>query len=293
MFYEKIAAAAVVTGIVATIAGAPRIDWKSEAREPLHQTFSKDKVLDVDDVDGTVEVTGDGGNTIRVEGEKIIRAANSEELERAKREVKLDVNEKDGIAQLYVNGPFRGNRDSSDLHGFHNHSDDSHSDNHRYEVEYNFRIHVPRETELRLRTVNGEVRTDQTSGRFDLHSVNGALTMTAAAGSGSAKTVNGRMTLSFHETPRAASDFQTANGAIEATFPRNLSADLRLKTLNGEVFTDFARTALPQQAGTAARRNGMFIYKSNGLTGARIGAGGPELKFETLNGAIRIGKETR
>ena len=40
-----------------------------------------------------------------------------------KREVMLDVNEKNGTAQLYVNGPFRENNRASENHGFHEHND--------------------------------------------------------------------------------------------------------------------------------------------------------------------------
>jgi hypothetical protein len=288
MFYEKVAAVAVAIGIAVGVADAARSDWKLEAREAIHQTFSNDKTLDVDNVDGTIAVIGDGGNTIRVEGEKIIRAANTDEMNRAKRDVKLDVNEKDGIAQLYVNGPFRGNHDSSDNHGFHEHYDDR-----RYEVEYNFNIHVPRNIELRLRDINGEVKAEQTSGRFDLHAVNGTLTMSSIAGSGTANAVNGRITISFRENPAAPSEFKTVNGAIDVTFPPNLAADLQLRTLNGEVLTDFETNPLPQSAGAATRQNGKFVYRSNGLTGVRVGSGGPELKFETVNGSIHIRKETR
>ncbi len=241
----------------------------------------------MDNVNGTIQITGDGGNTIRVEGEKIIRAKSKEEIERAKKEVTLDVNEKDRVAQLYVNGPFRNGRDSDRDHGFHDHYDD-----HGYEVTYNFNIHVPRDTELRLRNVNGEIKTDQTSGKFDISGVNGPVSMTAAAGSGSAHGVNGRLTVSFRENPKAAVDLKTVNGAIEAAFPPSLSADLSVKTLNGQVYTDFDATALSQPAGTAERKNGKFVYKSDRHTSVRIGSGGPELKFETVNGEIRIKKES-
>jgi hypothetical protein len=256
---------------------ASAAQWNTEAREPLHYTFSNDKSLDVDNITGTIKIVGDGGNTIRVEGEKIIRAASQQDADRAKNEVKLDVSEKDGVARLYVNGPFRGH---------------SNSDDHRYEVTYNFNIHVPRETELRLRDVNGAVETDQTNGNFDIHGVNGAVTMTAAAGSGDVRTVNGRLTVSFRENPKGPVDFQTVNGAIDAAFPPGLSADLRLSTLNGQAYTDFDTTAMASSGGTAERKNGKFVFKPDRLTRVRVGSGGPELKFETVNGAIHIRKET-
>lgn len=75
---------------------------------------------------------------------------------------------------------------------------------------------------------------------------------------------------------------------IEVAFQKNLSADLRYKTFNGGVYTDFPITSLPAAAGTAERRNGKFVYKSNGYSGARVGNGGPEIQFDGFNGNIRI-----
>lgn len=286
MYSEKIALVALAFALASTPVRSSAA-WNTEAREPFHYTFSNDTTLDVDNVDGTIQITADGGNTIRVEGEKIIHAVSQQEVERAKKEVTLDVNEKDRIAQLYVNGPFRHGRDSDSDHGFHVHYDD-----HGYEVTYNFNIHIPRDTELRLRSVNGEIKTEQTGGKFDVSAVNGAVSMTAAAGSGSAHTVNGRLTVSFRESPKAAVDFKTVNGAIEASFPPGLSADLSFKTLNGPVYTDFDTAALAQAAGTAERKNGKFVYRQDRRTSVRVGSGGPELKFETVNGEIRIKKES-
>ncbi|HEX4133404.1 MAG TPA: hypothetical protein VHY84_02185 [Bryobacteraceae bacterium] len=288
MLYEKIAAAITACALIGTVVDAAHRNWTSEAREPFHYTFSTDKTLDVDNVDGTIQVIGDGGNTIRVEGERVDRGEDQQALDRAKREVKLDVNEKDGIAQLYVNGPFRNEGRSTEDHGFHDHYED-----HRYEVTYNFTVHVPRETALRLSTVNGDVKTEQTNGKFDVHGVNGSVTMSDVAGYGSLRTVNGRTSISFRESPKQASDFKTVNGAIEATFPPDFAADLHLKTLNGQAFTDFDTTAaLPSTAQAGERKNGRFVYRSNRDSTVRIGSGGPELSFDTVNGDIRIKKGT-
>src|SRR5579863_6950510 len=141
MYYQKIAIAIIAFALAGTVLDASRRNLTAEARDPFHYTFSNDKTLDVDNVDGTIQVIGDSGNSIRVEGERIVHGEDQQALDRARSEVKLDVNEKDGTAQLYVNGPFRNNGHTSEDHGFHLHSDD-----HEYEVSYNFTIHVPRET---------------------------------------------------------------------------------------------------------------------------------------------------
>jgi hypothetical protein len=289
MYYQKIAFIICAAAAISTVLGASfrgMRDYPVEARENFHRTFSNDRSLDVDNINGTIEIIGDGGNTIRVDGEKIVRAIDQRELERARREVTLDINEKDGVAQLYVNGPFRNGRSQSEDHGFHFHDDGE------YEVTYNFTIHAPRETELRLRDVNGDINAQETSGKFDIRDVNGGVTMTGTAGSGSARTVNGRTAVTFRETPKAPCDFQSVNGEIDAAFPPGLSADLRVKTFNGGAYTDFESTLLGTPATTAAeRRNGRFVYKSNRFTSLRVGSGGPDLRFETLNGDIRIRKE--
>jgi hypothetical protein len=284
MYYEKIAFAIGVCVLAATVSGAQHRDWNTEVREAIQHVFTGDKSLDVDNINGFIHVVGDGGTTIRVEGEKIIRAADRQEADRAKREVVLDMNEKEGVAQLYVNGPFRDNGHSSQDHGFHEHGD------REYEVTYNFTIRVPRDTGLQLRSVNGEVKTDQTNGKFDVRGVNGGVTMTSIGGSGKVNTVNGPMIVAFRDNPKAPSSFHTVNGRIEATFPPSLSADLSFKTVNGATYTDFDVTALASPSGTAERKDGRFVYKSNRLSSVRVGSGGPELSFETVNGAIRIQK---
>lgn len=283
MHYQKIALAAGALALASTVSTAAR-DWNTEAREPFHYSFSSVKMLDVDNVNGTIQVTGDGGNTIRIEGERVTHARDQRAIDDAKRDVKLDVNERDGIAQLYVNGPDRGNGHSSDYHGFHSH--DWHDD---YEVEYNFEIRVPRGTELRLQTVNGEVKTDQTSGRFAIHGINGPVTMKAMAGSGNVNVVNGQVDVTFRESPNGACEFRSVNGAIETTFPPNLAADIHVTTLNGTAYTDFDATALANGA-TTQKSNGRFVYKPDRLSRLRIGSGGPELRFQTVNGDIRIKK---
>ena len=222
-----------------------------------------------------------------MEGEKIIRAIDPAEVQRAKREVVLDVNEKDGIAQLYVNGPFRDNGHASENHGFHDHRE------RQYEVTYNFVVHVPRNTELHLHTVNGEIKADETAGKFDIKTINGGITMNNIAGSGSADALNGATVIKFRENPKADSFFKSFNGRLDVTFQPALSADMRLKTFNGHAYTDFDVTPLPTPAEPGERKNGKFVYKSDQSSSMRVGSGGPVLKFETFNGDIHIQKQSR
>jgi hypothetical protein len=263
------------------VSAASHQDYKFEDHLSVRHTFSGDKTINVDLVNGSVNVIGDGGNTMRVEGEQVIHAANQDELARAKKEDVLDINEKDGVAQIYENGPFRNSSHAIDYHGFHDSFD------HRYEVVWNVTVHVPHETALLLRSVNGSVAAQDTSGSFDARSVNGSLTMSNMAGSGTASAVNGANVVSFRENPKADSVFTSVNGRVELTFQPNLSADFELKTVNGGMYTDFASTPLAF-TGTATKENGKFVYKKRGESRIRIGSGGPQIRLETVNGDIQI-----
>ena len=275
-----------IIGLALAVNAASHRDYKVEDREPVRHVFSGDQSLDTDLVNGSVTVIGDGGTTIRVEGERVIKGADQEQIARAKKEDVLDINEKNGVAQLYENGPFRGNDRASDYHGFHDNSD------RQYEVEYNLTIHVPRSTGLRLRSVNGGVQAQDTSGTFDVRSVNGSVGMTNIAGSGTAAAVNGPTVVTFHENPKTDSAFTSVNGRVDVTFQPGLSADFQLKTLNGSMYTDFESTALAS-SGQTEQANGRFVYRQKGISAIRIGAGGPQMRLETVNGNIQIKKQTK
>ena len=66
----------------------------------------------------------------------------------------------------------------------------------------------------------------------------------------------------------------------------------RFKTFNGDVYTDFAVTALPQRGMERVTKGSKTILRSDRYTSGRVGAGGVEIRTENLNGDIRI-RETQ
>lgn len=274
----------LVPGVItAALVALPAAAWdfKEEVKEPVKYTFAAGATtLDVDNVNGSVTVIGDGGNTMRVEGERIIRANDKTELERGKKEVTLDTTLNGGVAKVYVNGPFR-NKNGNGYSG---------GKKYTYEVIYNLTIHVPKASALQLQSVNGSVKADETTGALNVKTVNGSVTLTNVAGAGKIETVNGKMTASYQKNPTADSSFRTVNGKIDVTFQSNLSANLKVKTLNGGAFTDFETTALANPAPTQETRNGRHVIRMGDSRVLKVGNGGPEMSFETVNGGIEIHK---
>jgi len=134
----------------------------------------------------------------------------------------------------------------------------------------------------------GDVRVESTTGDFDVANVNGGIEMREVAGSGPVHTVNGKISVLFARNPAKNCSFKTVNGSIETSFRPGLAADVRVKTFNGQAYTDFDVIPLPALSPVSERRDGKFIYRTDRSTGLRIGNGGPEFNFDTLNGSIRI-----
>jgi len=267
----------------AALATAARADDLSVVEnDTIQRAFPAAKSVDVDNFDGSITVTGSSTQEIKIQVHKTIRARSAEKVQEAKREVQLDMAPHDDGLRIYVDGPFRCkcgdgsvNWRGSRFYG--------------YEVSFDFTIQVPRDTNLRLRTVNrGDIRVENVTGTFDAENINGGLELLEVSGSGHAYALNRPVKVLFSRNPAAASDFGSLNGDVDITFRPGLSADLWMKTFNGHAYTDFDVSALPGRAGGREHRDGKFVYKSNEFFGVRAGNGGPELKFDAFNGDIRI-----
>jgi hypothetical protein len=255
--------------------------------ETIRKTFTltaAEKVLDVDNVFGSIEVTGVDGNQAQLVVNKTISAESKDRMEAAKKEVTLDITSEPDLLRLFVNGPFRCNCNNGGKGSCVNWNGDS-----GYTVKMDFQLQVPRNIIVKLKTVNsGHVQVRDVTGNFSVHNVNGGIEMQNMAGSGTAKTVNGAVKASFRENPKENSEFSTINGNVELYFARGLAADFRFKTMNGQVYSDFEMSSLPARAVSAEHRGTKFVFRSDRFTGGRVGNGGPEMKIDNLNGDIRV-----
>jgi DUF4097 and DUF4098 domain-containing protein YvlB len=250
--------------------------------EKIQKSFTMpagQKSLEIDNIWGSIEVVADTTDKVELSVRRTNRAESKEKLEKAKKEVTLDITQEEGALKMYVNGPFRCQCDDCR----HSREDDG------YRVKMDFMVHVPRDIDIKVKTVNeGRVVVRNINGSFVVRNVNGDIEMDNVAGSGTARTVNGPVVVSFRQNPHANSEFKTVNGKIELRFAHDLSADFRFKTFNGGIYSDFPVTTLPVHAIQEERRGGKMVYRADRFTGARVNAGGPEIQIENLNGDIRI-----
>ena len=281
---------AVVAIVLSGLSLAKADDWGSDyysvkeeqtVRNSFVLTGAGKKTLEVDNIFGSIDVVGTSGDQVQMVVTESYHAESKEKLELAKKEVSLDVTNENNTLRLYVNGPFRCQCNHDDGWGSREHKN--------YIVKMDFRLEVPNNMEVMLSTVNdGDIKMSNVTGDYHVRNVNGSIDITDAAGSGVVKTINGHVKVSFRQNPKSDSQFSSLNGDVVLSFAQGLSADFRFKNMNGGVFTDYDLTALPPKGATEERKEGRFVYRSDRFTGGRVGAGGPEIKVENLNGAIRI-----
>jgi hypothetical protein len=280
---------AVVTGPEAAQTGRFTVTRESTTTHTLRFAGFGERTAVVRLVSGSITVRPSDAAQVELEARRHIRAASDAAAAEAEREVALDVAGDAAMIGAVAREPH------GQVCGEPNDGRRGWTWRPAYAVRFDVAARVPRGTRLALCTVNGgDIVVEGTTGDFQVDNVNGRIVMTGIRGSGYAATVNGAVTVSFAEAPRGASQFKTVNGDISITFPTSLSAVLAMKTFNGGLFTDFDVEPLADPRPIAGeRRGGATIYRSNQSTRVRVGAGGPEMLFDTFNGDVRIMRATR
>ena len=241
------------------------------------------RMLDVRNINGSLHVEGTNDQTVQMTVRKSVHAETDADKADAERDVRLDFVENAPRIEAVV-------RDRTNHVCGEQWNDRGDRWEHvHYDVSFDFTIRVPRDAKLRLCTINGgELIVNGTHGDFDVDNVNGRIEMSQVSGSGHAHTVNGPVKVTFTANPKDASSFKTVNGNVDISFLDGLSADFSMKTFNGGLFTDFDVQPLPNTvSATGERKDGKFVYHANQFTRVRVGNGGPEISFETLNGNVR------
>jgi hypothetical protein len=271
----------LLLGVRAAVASDGGDVVETRTRHEVVQLQPKETVLlVVDNVFGSIHVTGHDEPRIEITAEETTRARSRTAFEKARKDVRLDIGREGDEVTVFVDGPFR----ERDENGFGRRRSLG------YTVTYDFEIRVPRRTHLDVRTVNsGEIHVEGVQGDLRAGNVNGEILLERIGGGAiRATTVNGPVVARFDKNPTGNSTFQTVNGNLEMWMQPGLSAELRFKTFSGEARTDFEVEPLPYE-GVVERQDGdRRVYRMREWSRVRVARGGPQFSFETLNGNILI-----
>lgn len=139
-------------------------------------------------------------------------------------------------------------------------------------------IEVPVKTNLKLESHNGTmISVDGVEGDMEISNHNGSITVTNAAGSVVADSHNSRIVVTLRDVAAGKPmSFTSWNGNVDVTLPSSVKANLKLRTENGGIYTDFDVL----KSGSNADR----------ATTGTINGGGPDFDVRTHNGNIYLRK---
>lgn len=158
-------------------------------------------------------------------------------------------------------------------------------------------IQVPFNTSLKLKCLNdGDIKVERVTGEVDADDLNGSVKLLNISGAVVAHSLNEDVVVTLDSvTPGKSMSFSTMNGDVDVTMPGDVKARVKLKSDNGEIFSDFevhpeANPSTPKVSETHGK-DGRFRVQFDKVTYGSINGGGPEMQFTTFNGKIYLRKK--
>lgn len=240
--------------VVASAACNLQISTDVEAKDQWTRSYpiSGGGALSIMNGNGRITVEAADIQTIEVSAERIVKAGNEEA---ANEQLKtIDMHEEVSADRVSIDGSTRGL-------------------NIRTSRRINYTIKVPKTIAVTLDSSNGDITVTGLTGAFRASASNGRITGNDLHGSAHASTTNGVIALTMTEVTGDVSA-ETTNGQVTVTVPRNTNASLSARVTNGAI----SHENLDLQVTESSRRR---------LDG-RLGTGGPSIRVETTNGAVRV-----
>ncbi len=109
-----------------------------------------------------------------------------------------------------------------------------------------FLVTVPRNTSLELRTnYGGEIMVSDIDGNVTVQNLNGEISLSNLGGGAIVESMNGEIEASFTQLNAANPvSITTMNGEVDVTVPADASANVRFRSQNGSILTDFDESVL-------------------------------------------------
>ena len=158
-------------------------------------------------------------------------------------------------------------------------------------------IKVPRTINLKLECINeAKLVVENVEGEMNVSNLNGGVELKNVSGVVVANTIHGDVLVTLDKvTPEKSMSFVSMNGDIDVTLPAETKADLKMETVNGQIFSDFDVVINygPRKPMVEDRRDEDGITRvsfDNTLFGT-INGGGPVYYFKNHSGEILIRKK--
>ena len=236
---------------------------------------------------GEITVTGYNGKTIMVEAKVDTDYRESKHLDKVKEKLKETKKEKSKKTEgMQV---IKNNSSGLSIEEENNVVDIKVSS---FSKKVDVTIKVPYKSSLKLKGFQaGSIKVENVAGELDITHHNGPITLNNVSGTVVAHTFNGQLTVSFDRVNlNKPMSFSTFNGDIDVTFPKNAKFNLKMKSDQGEIYSDFKlemrSTQSPEKK--PERKEGKYVVKFDKTLYGALNGGGEEVQFKTFNGDIYI-----
>ncbi len=199
----------------------------------------KPAVLNLDVPWADIRITGVDGDSVTVEStlnQRNSKPARPGALRRLDNEVSFELTEKDNVVTLSLAGdnPWGGH-------------------------DANFKISVPRRIALNLKTdAGGDLVVQGVEGDVEINNMNGEVKLEGLVGSAVINTMNGEVRAVYAKAPQKPISITSMNGEVDLRLPADTKANIRMRTHNGSILTDFAEDALKTKS--EGSKSGGYSY---------------------------------
>ncbi|MBL7105435.1 MAG: hypothetical protein ISS18_13995 [Bacteroidales bacterium] len=127
------------------------------------------------------------------------------------------------------------------------------------------------------------------SGELEVEMLNAGINLTDVTGPLTIHTINGDIKAVFHKlNQKSPSSITSINGNVEITVPASTPANLKLGTMNGEIYTD---CDIKFENKNKKGDEEMIMIGGHSNTEGKLNGGGVEMTLSSINGSIYLRKK--
>ncbi|MBI2496978.1 MAG: DUF4097 family beta strand repeat protein [Opitutae bacterium] len=256
--------------LIASLAAAPLAHAAEDEGSTASVKLSapgKPATLSLDMPWADIRITGVDGDTVTVEStltQKNSKPVRPGGLRRLDDEVSFELTEHDNTVTLRLAGdnPWAGH-------------------------DAEFKISVPRTMALDLKTdAGGDLVVQGVEGDIEVNNMNGEVRLDGLVGSAVINTMNGEVRAIYAQAPTKPVSITSMNGEVDLRVPADTKANIRLRTHNGSILTDFGEDVLKTKS--EGSRHAGYSHAHGAEANAREIA---RAAGEAARAAVQIGRE--
>ncbi|MBZ0256532.1 DUF4097 family beta strand repeat-containing protein, partial [bacterium] len=228
--------------------------------------------IQVDTVNGKIDVKAVEGDEIKVYAVKTVRAYSDEAAAEYAKRVDVKAERHGDAVRIYVQQPGTAFGKS---------------------VSVSFEVECPGNLKAEFRSTNGQVRANGMTKGVDARTTNGTIYLENVSGPVEGYTTNGRVEAHI-ETLDSKGTFHTVNGSVDVAV-KNCLADVEANAVNGSTKVKLPKTFSGSL--DASTVNGKAscdleinaeINKKNHVKGTLGDGQGPSIRLNTVNGSTKV-----